>query len=116
MKNAKEYKKRLETAETYNGMDFLDREEVKALREDVKERKKKRQHKGLDGSNGRATWYINENGEKVLTSYYTDVVAIKGDKVRKIWDGYSVTTMKHINLFLFENGLNTMSKHEWIML
>lgn len=116
MKNAKEYKKRLETAETYNGMDYLDREEVKALRENVKERKKHRKHKGLDGSNGRATWYINENGEKVLTSYYEDIIAIKDGKIRKIWNGYSVTTLKHINLFLSENELDTLSKYEWVML
>lgn len=113
MKNAKEYKAKREQAERYGG--FLSQNEVKALRADVRKRKHDKKHHALDGANSRATWYENENGEKVLRSYYTDVVAIKNGVVRKLWDGYSVTTMKHINLFLAQNGLATMSKYEWIM-
>lgn len=116
MKNAKEYKMRKEQAVIYNGWDYLSREEVKELRDDVKDRKAYYEHHALAGANSRATWYIDDNGEKVLRSYYTDVVAIKDGKVRKLWHGYSATTMKHINLFLAENGLNTLSKYDWLMM
>lgn len=55
-------------------------------------------------TNGRKSFYgkaiVNENnGEKVLTSYETEVAKIdnKGRFI-KLWNDYSVTTMNHINV------------------
>ena len=64
MKNAKEYKAKREQTEIYNG--YLSQNEIKELRDDVRKRKHEQKHYALDGANGRATWYENENGEKVL--------------------------------------------------
>ena len=44
---------------------------------------------------------IEENGEKFLLSYDTIVCKIdKNDNFIKLWDGYSATTMRHINAFI----------------
>lgn len=50
---------------------------------------------------GKAKIIETENGEKVLQSYNTFVCKItsSGEFVR-LWSGYSVTTMRHINSFL----------------
>lgn len=50
---------------------------------------------------GKAKVIEKDNGEKVLQSYNTQVCKItaSGEFV-KMWDGYSVTTMRHINSFL----------------
>lgn len=50
---------------------------------------------------GKAKVIETDNGEKVLQSYNTAVCKItsSGEFVR-LWSGYSVTTMRHINSFL----------------
>lgn len=50
---------------------------------------------------GKAKVIEKDNGEKVLQSYDTEVCKItsSGEFVR-MWDGYSSTTMRHINSFL----------------
>ena len=50
---------------------------------------------------GKAKVIEKDNGEKVLQSYNTEVCKISsnGEFVR-LWDGYSVTTMRHVNSFL----------------
>lgn len=50
---------------------------------------------------GKAKVIEKDNGEKVLQSYNTEVCKIgsNGEFVR-LWSGYSVTTMRHINSFL----------------
>lgn len=50
---------------------------------------------------GKAIVIENESGEKVLQSYETEVCKINnnGEFVR-MWAGYSVTTMRHVNSFL----------------
>lgn len=69
--------------------------------------------------NGRKSFYgkaiVTEvNGNKILTSYTTDVARIdKEGNFFKLWGGYSVTTMNHVNAFRIMNGLNPMSKKEW---
>lgn len=56
---------------------------------------------------GKARISEKDNGEKVLTSYNTEVCKITaaGSFVR-LWGGYSATTMRHINSFLSFYGLN----------
>lgn len=69
---------------------------------------------------GRKSFYnkaivTDYNGTKTLTSYATDVakIDIQGNFI-KLWGGYSATTMRHINAFRIENGLQAISKKEWL--
>ena len=73
----------------------------------------------LDCHDSRKRFYkkamvIEENGVKYLQSYQTIVAMIDGGILYKFWDNYSWTTMRHINSFLIEFGLSTMSKKEWL--
>lgn len=60
---------------------------------------------------------IETETEVYLQSY--DTLIIRIDKVKqtatKLWYGYSATTMKHINEFMYEftGALNTFNKKEW---
>ena len=51
---------------------------------------------------GKAKVIETENGEKVLQSYNTEVckISCNGEFVR-MWEGYSTTTMRHVNSFLY---------------
>lgn len=72
--------------------------------------------------NGKKSFYgkaiVNEyNGKKVLTSYKKEVAAIDKDgSFMKLWRGYSNTTMTHVNSFRIENGLQPISKKQWLEL
>ena len=125
-----EYKDRLEMMETavdvtpslhYVGIfgyesAYLDREAQKYLRRDIKDRKESG-HKVVLGTNNKATWYFDENGNKVLRSYYTDVARLDlYGNLYKLWNGYSVTTLNHINAFLKANGLAGICKYDWVMM
>lgn len=125
----KEYKNRLEEHETavdvtpslhYVGIfgfesTYLDDEARRELREDIRDRKEHGHHT-LDGTNGKATWYFDDDGGKVLRSYYADVARLYDGRLYKLWTGYSVTTMNHINAFLDSNGYARINKHDWIMI
>lgn len=69
--------------------------------------------------NGRKSFYgkarVEElNSVKTLISYQTKVCRIdENGHFIKLWNGYSVTTMNHINAFRIMNGLETMGKKEW---
>lgn len=69
--------------------------------------------------NGRKSFYVKaivteENGNKILTSYTTDVARIDAQgHFARLWNGYSATTMNHVNSFRIMNGLNPISKKEW---
>lgn len=61
---------------------------------------------------GKAQVFELDNGGKVLKSYNTFVCELTPEKeFVKLWDGYSATTMRHINSFLrflgYENGGKT---------
>jgi N12 class adenine-specific DNA methylase len=50
---------------------------------------------------GKARVIEKDNGEKVLLSYNTEVCKItKNGEFIRLWDGYSATTMRHVNSFL----------------
>lgn len=50
---------------------------------------------------GKAKVIEKDNGEKVLQSYDTEVCKITSSgEFARMWDGYSSTTMRHINSFL----------------
>lgn len=68
----------------------------------------------LPGSNNKASIRTGPKGDKILTSYYTDVAMIYRGRLYKLWQGYSVTTLNHINEFLALYGYKAINKHEWI--
>ncbi len=62
---------------------------------------------------GKAKVY-EKNGAKILRSYETDVIMIdKNGNIKKLWDGYSATTMRHINAFMAYVGLPYSGKKWW---
>lgn len=63
---------------------------------------------------GKAKVIKKDNGETVLQSYETDVCKINsnGEFVR-LWDGYSATTMRHVNSFLNLVGIAGGGKAWW---
>lgn len=63
---------------------------------------------------GKAKVIEADNGEMILQSYNTKVCKItsSGEFVR-LWSGYSVTTMRHINSFLQFVGIAGGGKTWW---
>ena len=63
---------------------------------------------------GKAKVIEKDNGEKVLQSYNMEVCKISsnGEFVR-LWGGYSVTTMRHVNSFLSFFGISGGGKSWW---
>ena len=110
----KEYRAKLENMAVYNGFDYLNQREVKALREEVRNRGKYDGEIYLSGF--RATIRKEPYGI-VLRSYQTDVAVVGFDgKFRKIWDGYSTTTLKHVNMFREKFKFRKLHKREWVEL
>lgn len=57
------------------------------------------------------------NGDTTLISYTTPVAGVTTDgQFKKLWNGYSATTMRHINDFRFMYGFDKLSKSEWVEL
>ena len=54
-----------------------------------------------------------DNGDIELTSYKTIVCRIRNGKFERLWDGYSSTTMRHINAFLDFYGIKGGGKAWW---
>ena len=68
---------------------------------------------------GKANVYRNDKGSIFLMSYETIVAEIKdatvtdtGEKQAIVYGWYSMTTSRHINEFLRQNGFEKMSKKE----
>lgn len=56
-----------------------------------------------------------DNGSHILVSYSTNVAVVTaGGQFVKLWDGYSATTMRHINDFRALYGFDKMNKAKWI--
>lgn len=53
---------------------------------------------------------INDN---MLISYETHVASVVNKKIVRHWDGYSMSTLKHINMFLDYNGIEKINKKIW---
>ena len=68
----------------------------------------------LPNSNNRAV-VIDTPEKRYLQSY--DTLILETDKATgatvKLWGGYSVTTMKHINEYLYKYGGRGLSKKAW---
>lgn len=111
----KEYKEAKENLYTFDYWDYLNRTEEKELRAAIRERKYLSGSFPLPGSNNRASIRTDGSGY-ILTSYYTDVARIENGVFSALWEGYSATTMKHINLFRQLYGLPRINKRQWIEL
>ena len=58
-----------------------------------------------------------ENGIAYLRSYDTTVCSIdQNGKFRRHWRGYSATTMRHVNEFCYQYGIDVRGKAEWCAL
>lgn len=62
---------------------------------------------------GKATVIELDNGDIELESYNTIVCRIRNRKFEKLWDGYSTTTMRHINSFLKLYRIDGGGKSWW---
>ena len=96
---------------------YMSNQDIKDLRQEYKGIKAENKGYALDGFGGRAL-IIPDGNKLILRSYYTDVCRYnpKTDTFEKTWNGFSVTTLKHINIFRRFLALNTLSKREWIEL
>ena len=57
---------------------------------------------------------LEENGEKTLYSYGTRVCKLdKSGHFRRLWGGYSATTMRHVNSFLVHYDQEGGGKNWW---
>lgn len=92
---------------------YLTPEAKKELNAEMRERKQAGAAI-LPGSNNKASIRTGPKDNKILTSYYTDVAMIYRGRLYKLWQGYSVTTLNHINEFLALYGYKAISKYEWI--
>ena len=65
---------------------------------------------------GKAVVREFEHGS-VLMSYGTPVVAVdKSGKIHRLWDGYSATTMRHVNAFMADMKILQGGKTWWTAL
>ena len=70
-------------------------------------------------TDGRKSFYgkakvIEKDGETLLQSYDTTVCKVdKSGEFVRMWSGYSVTTMRHINAFIEMFGISGGSKSWW---
>ena len=108
------------TFEHYNGFSFytnkyMTSEDLKEMRKDYKAIKAENNAFALNGFGSRAL-VIKAGDIVTLQSYYTEVCRynLKTDTFEKLWSGFSVTTLKHINIFRAFLGMSTLSKREWI--
>lgn len=63
---------------------------------------------------GKAQQIEYNDGTKELKSYDTIVCRITNEnKVIRLWSGYSLTTMRHINSFLLFNNISGNGKAFW---
>lgn len=62
---------------------------------------------------GKAAIIEKDNGDIELRSYNTIVARIRNGKFERLWDGYSATTMNHVNSFIDTFGISGGGKAWW---
>lgn len=62
---------------------------------------------------GKAEVIERDNGDIELRSYNTIVARIRNGRFERLWSGYSATTMKHVNSFLWNFDINGGGKAWW---
>ena len=102
--------------EHYNGFSwrpsrYMTADDVKELRAEHKHDIEKYHGVKLDT---RAAALKYDTDAVLLKSYKTVVAAIIGTQFIKLWDGFSVTTLKHINAFLSAYNGASINKRAWI--
>ena len=65
---------------------------------------------------GKAVVIEQDNGDIELRSYNTIVCRIHNGKFERLWSGYSVTTMNHVNSFIDTFGISGGGKAWWTAL
>ena len=138
MKNVKEYKRRVLLAkeeeawfyDTFNR--YCGKTERAKLADLLKKNKQLVRtddaYGRVDGCDARCITHREGGGSSMhnyLISYGTIVCKIvywwdadnnKHTAFVKLWDGYSKTTLKHINAFLAMDNISPLTKYDWIML
>lgn len=92
---------------------YMQPDDIKELRQEYRQDKKENKAFSLDEFGSRAVIIPTESGA-ILKSYYTEVAEIRNGEFIKLWNGYSNTTLKHINAFRNYYGMRTISKREFI--
>lgn len=105
----KEYHENVQGIASFDGLDMLTREEMKRLRADIRDRI----NADAVRLNDRATWRRMPGGVYVLTSYNTDVAAVRDGVLVRLWSGWSATTQKHVNQFAHLFGVAGVDKRGW---
>lgn len=61
---------------------------------------------------------IHETARGVFLQSYETIVAMIDNQgnFRRLWDGYSATTSKHVSAFMRLYGLHAIGKKEWLSL
>ena len=62
---------------------------------------------------GKAKERVIDNGYE-LKSYETIVCKLVNRKLVRLWNGYSPTTMNHVNGFLVYHGMEKIKKADWM--
>ncbi len=62
---------------------------------------------------GKAKYTSNMHDGNVLYSYGTKVASIQNAQLVRHWGGYSATTLRHVNEFARQNGLDNIGKAQW---
>lgn len=63
---------------------------------------------------GKALIYVADDGTTTLRSYQTAVCKITpAGEFKRMWSGYSATTMRHVNAFLKLYGIPGGGKSWW---
>lgn len=72
------------------------------------------QHDGVKSFYKKAYVIETDDHETILQSYETQVIKITANgEIVRLWDGYSATTMRHVNSFLSLMGINNGGKKYW---
>lgn len=74
----------------------------------------KPQYDGRKSFYGKARVTQHSGNLSVLTSYETEVAAVKNGRPIRLWDGWSATTARHVNEFFRQYGFKALSKKEWL--
>jgi hypothetical protein len=127
--NNKQYKEARELAESVEELDtfvsyygifnranrYMKPDDIKEMRQAYKEERKENKAFVLEGFGNRALVIPTDNGY-ILKSYYTNVAEFRNGEFIRLWDGFSTTTLKHVNIFREFLGLRAIGKREWIEL
>ena len=63
---------------------------------------------------GKARLSVDHWNNKVVYSYDTPVAMLDGNgTLIRLWGGYSPTTLRHVNAFLAQNGMNKLGRKAW---